>query len=78
MVRRTCSLIHKIASLDCRTGGGGFPAQVLGATEVKVEEEWVCLEDSKKGSHYCWLRKRLIAVDCRTDSMALNIMFNSS
>ena len=59
-------------------GGGGLSTQVLGATEVEVEEEWVWREDSKKGSHYCWLRKRLIAVDCRTDSMALNILFNPS
>ena len=28
-------------------GGGGLSTQVLGATEVEVEEEWVWREDSK-------------------------------
>ena len=38
---------------------GGVSTQMLGATEVEVEEEWVWREDSKRGSHYCWLRRRL-------------------
>jgi len=46
-----------------KLGGGGKTAQVLGATEVEVEEERVRREDSKKGSHYCWLRRRLAAVE---------------
>ena len=47
----------------CKTGGGGVCTPMLGATEVEVEEEWVWREDSKRGSHYCWLRRRLAAVE---------------